>query len=79
MLRCRLLTGRTHQIRVHLEYIGHPVVGDPLYGENNRKIYSNGQLLHAYRLTLKHPRTKEEMSFEAPIPTFFEDIIRSLR
>lgn len=79
LLRCRLLTGRTHQIRVHLEYIGHPVVGDPLYGENNRKIYSNGQLLHAYRLTLKHPRTKEEMSFEAPIPTFFEDIIRSLR
>ena len=79
LLRCRLLTGRTHQIRVHLEYIGHPVVGDPLYGENNRKIYSKGQLLHAYRLTLRHPKTGEEMTFEAPIPEFFEEIIRSLR
>lgn len=78
LIDCRLLTGRTHQIRVHLEYIGHPVEGDPLYGTNNKRFYRDGQLLHAYRLTLKHPRTDEEMSFEAPLPKHFEEVLANL-
>ncbi len=79
LIRCRLLTGRTHQIRVHLEYIGHPVIGDPLYGAGNRKLYDKGQLLHAAKLVLKHPKTGEEMAFEAPLPDYFEEIIGALR
>jgi 23S rRNA pseudouridine1911/1915/1917 synthase len=78
-ISCRLLTGRTHQIRVHLEYIGHPVVGDPLYGSGNRIIYNKGQLLHAYRLTFVHPETGKEVSFEAPIPDYFQKILASLK
>ncbi len=78
LINCRLFTGRTHQIRVHLDYIGHPVIGDPLYGEGNKTIYDKGQLLHAYRLTLVHPRTLVEMSFEAPLPSYFADIINRL-
>ncbi|MDY5441752.1 MAG: RluA family pseudouridine synthase [Candidatus Enteromonas sp.] len=78
LVSCRLLTGRTHQIRVHMEYIGHPVIGDPLYGTGNRKIYKEGQLLHAYRLTLKHPRTGEEMSFVCPLPKTFTDVMDAL-
>jgi 23S rRNA pseudouridine1911/1915/1917 synthase len=78
-ISCRLLTGRTHQIRVHLDYISHPVIGDPLYGEGNRKIYDKGQLLHAYRLTFVHPITKKEMTFEAPLPDYFTDILNKLK
>lgn len=78
-ISCRLLTGRTHQIRVHLDYIGHPVIGDPLYGEGNRKIYDRGQLLHAYRLTFYHPGLKKEVSYMAPLPPYFEDILKKLK
>lgn len=78
LISCRLLTGRTHQIRVHMDYIGHPVIGDPLYGEGNRKIYDKGQLLHAYRLTLVHPITKKEMTFVAPRPSYFEKLLSTL-
>ena len=78
LISCRLLTGRTHQIRVHMEYIGHPVIGDPLYGEGNRKIAKDGQLLHAYRLTFIHPKTKKEVSFEAPLPEQFKGILERL-
>lgn len=76
---CRLLTGRTHQIRVHMEYIGHPVLGDPLYGKGNRKIYAEGQLLHAYELTLTHPRTGKTMTFEAPLPPHFLAVMDHLK
>lgn len=79
LVACRLLTGRTHQIRVHMEYILHPVIGDPLYGEGNRKIYKDGQLLHAYRLHLVHPRTGEKMEFEAPLPAHFAAVLETLR
>ena len=58
-----------------MEYIGHPVIGDPVYGSGNRKLYKEGQLLHAYRLTLTHPRSKKEMSFEAPLPPYFQQIL----
>lgn len=79
LVSCRLLTGRTHQIRVHMEYIKHPVIGDLVYGSGNRKIYDKGQLLHAYKLTLIHPKTKKEVSFEAPLPKYFQDIIDNLK
>ncbi len=78
LISCRLFTGRTHQIRVHLDYIGHPVIGDPMYGEGNRTIYNGGQLLHAYRLTFVHPRTQKEVSFEAPLPSYFVDVLSHL-
>lgn len=77
-ISCRLLTGRTHQIRVHMEYIKHPVIGDPVYGSGNKSIYDKGQLLHAYRLTLIHPTTKKEVSFEAPLPEYFQNVLDSL-
>jgi 23S rRNA pseudouridine1911/1915/1917 synthase len=73
------LTGRTHQIRVHLDYIGHPVVGDPLYGTGNRTLYNKGQLLHAYKLTFVHPITGKEMTFEAPLPDYFSAILKTLK
>lgn len=79
LIDCKLETGRTHQIRVHMEYIKHPVVGDPLYGKNNCGIYNNGQLLHAYRLTFVHPTTKKEMTFEAPLPNYFTEILSVIK
>ena len=79
LVSCRLLTGRTHQIRVHMDYIGHPVIGDPLYGSGNRKLYDAGQLLHAYKLTFVHPRNGKEMSFTAPLPKHFSDILAALK
>ena len=78
LLRLRLKTGRTHQIRVHMEAIGHPVEGDPLYGKGNRTLFDKGQLLHAARLSLVHPE-KGEMSFEAPLPGDFEEVLATLR
>ena len=73
-----LKTGRTHQIRVHSKFIGHPVVGDPIYGGSN-KFNLNGQLLHAFKLELTHPRTKEHMEFFASLPKYFEDVLDNLR
>ena len=69
LVRCELETGRTHQIRVHMKYIKHPIVGDPLYG-NKKDEY--GQRLHASKLELVHPTTKKLMTFEVPLPKFFE-------
>ena len=74
-----LETGRTHQIRVHMEYIKHPVIGDKLYGKNNCLIYNDGQLLHAHRLTFIHPTTKKEMTFESPLPKYFEDVLSRIK
>ena len=76
---CRLLTGRTHQIRVHMAYIGHGIEGDPTYGKGKNLIYQEGQLLHAYRLTFVHPRTQQEMTFEAPLPEYFKKVLETLR
>ncbi len=78
LIRCRLLTGRTHQIRVHLDYIGHPILGDPLYGKGNRKLFDEGQLLHAYELTLTHPVSGKKMTFESPLPKRMLDAIETL-
>lgn len=78
LCRFDLRTGRTHQIRVHARHIGHPVVGDPVYGVKKQKFKLDGQLLHAWRLKLVHPKTGEEMSFEAPLPDYFEKILKKL-
>lgn len=79
LVKCKLVTGRTHQIRVHMAYISHPVEGDPLYNKRNAtSLISSGQLLVAYKLNLIHPRTKKEVSFEIPLPTYFTDILDKL-
>lgn len=78
LIRCLLSTGRTHQIRVHLNYIGYPIEGDKTYGKGNKTLYDKGQLLHAYKLVLIHPRTKEKMEFVCPIPPYFQSILDSL-
>ncbi len=74
-----LKTGRTHQIRVHAKYLGHPVVGDKAYGYKKQKFDLNGQLLHAYKLILKHPSSGEVMEFTAPLPEYFENLLNKLK
>ena len=77
-LLCRLETGRTHQIRVHMASIGHPLLGDGLYGARCPDKGLEGQCLHARRLHLVHPRSGEPMCFEAELPPYFTDILRHL-
>ena len=79
LVRLRLETGRTHQIRVHLASIKRPVAGDRAYGPKDVKLHRGGQLLHAKTLTLRHPSTGEEMVFEAPLPDYFEHALQKLR
>ena len=79
LVKCNLKTGRTHQIRVHMNFIKHPIINDPLYGENNKIAYQTSQLLHAYQLTLIHPVSKEKMTFEAPLPKHFIEAIESVK
>ncbi len=74
-----LETGRTHQIRVHAKYLGHPVVGDKEYGYKNCKFNLNGQLLHAGYLEFIHPTTQKKVSFTAPLPDYFENVLNILR
>ncbi len=69
-----LHTGRTHQIRVHAAYLGHPVVGDPEYGFKKQKFNLNGQLLHSYSLTFTHPKSGKVMTFTAPLPDYFVEV-----
>ena len=77
---CRFIlqTGRTHQIRVHAKYMGHPVVGDPVYGYKKQKFALNGQLLHAYSLSFTHPSSGKELTFFAPLPPYFSGILEKL-
>lgn len=79
LLSCQLLTGRTHQIRVHMAYIGHPVTGDPKYGRGTCRFSIRGQALHSQTLTFRHPATGERMTFTAPLPSDMEEILASLR
>ena len=79
LVECALKTGRTHQIRVHMTYIGHPVIGDPVYGKGNRVIYDDGQLLFAHEIHFIHPKTKKEMTFSVDLPKYFQDILEKLR
>lgn len=77
-IECRLETGRTHQIRVHMAYLGYPLVGDPLYGTRKNNLDFSGQALHAYALGFKHPRTEESLYFEAPLPEHFQTVLKNL-
>ena len=79
LVECRLETGRTHQIRVHMKSIGHPLLGDPVYGLKNRKDGISGQALHAMILGFQHPRTGEYMEFSAPYPADFQALLEKLR
>ena len=85
LLDLELETGRTHQIRVHLEFIGHPLVGDPVYRKGLDHIKGSlvhdmsGQLLHAYALKLQHPRSGEWLEFKAPLSRRFEEVLDQLR
>lgn len=78
-LECKLETGRTHQIRVHLAYIGHPVIADPKYSRSKVPFAIAGQALHSANLRLKHPSTGEDMVFTAPLPADMEKILHKLR
>lgn len=79
LMECKLETGRTHQIRVHLSSLSHPIAGDKVYGIHNEKFKLNGQLLHARVLGFKHPRSKIYMEFEAPFPDYFIEFINKLK
>lgn len=78
LLRCRIHTGRTHQIRVHLKYIGHPVVGDKSYGYKKQRFDLKGQLLHASSLEFSHPTKGEKMCFKADLPDYFKAVLSKL-
>jgi len=71
LVECALHSGRTHQIRVHLHHLGHPIIGDSLYG---KKTGASRQMLHAWKLGFTHPQTKERLFFEAPVPEDFREL-----
>ena len=77
LIKCRLETGRTHQIRVHMSSINHPLVGDKIYG-GSTSLYNEGQLLHAYNLTFSQPSTKKEVNVQIDLPQYFIDVLNKL-
>lgn len=77
-IRCRLETGRTHQIRVHMAYIGHPILGDLIYGRKKPEKGLSGQCLHARELTFLHPRTGEKIHLETSLPAYFTAVLEKL-
>lgn len=77
LVKFELKTGRTHQIRVHCEHMGHPLLGDKLYGAKNKKYYDFAQFLHAHKLILKHPSTGELMEFKCDLPPYFKEFLIS--
>ena len=79
LLECRLETGRTHQIRVHMAYRNHPIVGDTVYGRPKPELGQNSQCLHARALTFRHPRTGETMTLTCPLPDYFTRLLEALR
>jgi len=79
LMKLRLKTGRTHQIRVHMKHIGHPVVGDDIYGSKANKFGLEGQLLHSKILGFVHPSTKEYMEFESELPEYFLRVLNKIK
>ena len=75
-IECRLETGRTHQIRVHMTSIGHPLLGDEIYGSRRSPFHLEGQTLHAYILGFIHPVTKTYLEVKAPLPAYFEHLLQ---
>ena len=78
-VECQLETGRTHQIRVHMTHIHHPLLGDTVYGNQKSPFHLDGQTLHAKVLGLIHPRTGKYLELEAPLPDYFDDLLRKCR
>ncbi|MDD3218465.1 MAG: RluA family pseudouridine synthase [Lachnospiraceae bacterium] len=78
-VECQLETGRTHQIRVHMSSIGHPLLGDTIYGRQKQPFSLDGQTLHAMTLGFIHPSTNEYVEFQAPLPDYFQELLRKLR
>lgn len=78
-IRCRLETGRTHQIRVHMAHIGHPILGDTVYGHKNKELGQDSQCLHAGALCFRHPRDGRPVLVFAPLPPYFEEVLEKLR
>ena len=78
-IRCRLETGRTHQIRVHMAYRNHPILGDTVYGHAKPELGQSSQCLHAGALTFRHPRTGEPITVTCPLPAYFEELLEKLR
>ena len=79
LAKFELTTGRTHQIRVHSQYLGHPVVGDKTYGFKNQKFDLAGQLLHSKQIKFVHPVSGVEMSFECDLPDYFSNVLSKLK
>jgi 23S rRNA pseudouridine1911/1915/1917 synthase len=79
LVRCRLETGRTHQIRVHMSKNGHPIVGDPVYGRKKEEFKLSGQLLHAFKVGYIHPVSGEYMEFTRELPEYFSEVLEKLR
>ena len=78
-IRCRLETGRTHQIRVHMAYIGHPILGDTVYGHKKPELGQDSQCLHAGALCFRHPRDGRPVMVFAPLPDYFQSVLEKLR
>ena len=79
LLKCRLETGRTHQIRVHMAHIGHPIVGDMVYGRKKPELGQDTQCLHARAITFRHPRSGETVTLTCPLPPYLEALLHQLR
>ena len=79
LIRCRLETGRTHQIRVHMAYIHHPILGDTVYGSPKPELGQDSQCLHARALSFRHPRSGEKITVSCPRPAYFEELLEKLR
>ena len=79
LLEIKIETGRTHQIRVHMAHIGYPIVGDMVYSNGKNPFGVEGQMLHAYMLEFEHPITQKKIVLEAPLPDYFEEVLKFLR